>query len=285
LIKLSNGHSFEYVTASGTLGFDGRGWPHEKALIRLGLIRPELFTNIAKTITFLPRRGNNPFCCVRFMRGGVVNAVGMGNKGQAWWYEKNGRKINRQKESLIASVYFESEPQMQAIAETLNRVDLVGVEVNVGCPNIDLSPCWQCSEDIVRNCREFKKLLRHPLLLKLSVEDKIERILPGLEGVVEAISVNSVRWKVIFPNKKSPLEHLGGGGVSGKITQPIVWPFISRITQISSIPVIGSAVWNFEDLARVRQFGASAIGFGSVFLPYPWRPANFVKKEMEGKEK
>ena len=284
MIKLSNGHSFEYVTASGTLGFDGRGWPHEKALIRLGLIRPELFTNIAKTITFLPRRGNNPFCCVRFMRGGVVNAVGMGNKGQAWWYEKNGRKINRQKESLIASVYFESEPQMQAIAETLNRVDLVGVEVNVGCPNIDLSPCWQCSEDIVRNCREFKKLLRHPLLLKLSVEDKIERILPGLEGVVEAISINSVRWKVIFPNKKSPLEHLGGGGVSGKITQPIVWSFISRITQISSIPVIGSAVWDFEDLERVRDAGASAVGFGSVFMLHSCRPTRIVKREMKAKK-
>ena len=287
MITLSNGHVFEYMTASGALGYDGKGWPHEKALVWLELIRPELFTNVAKTITVLPRQGNfrwdNPFGCVRFMRGGVLNAVGMGNNGSAWWYEKIGRGVSRQKESLIASVYFESEPQMEEMAKMLNLVDLVGVEVNARCPNLSPSPYWQCPEAIVRNCREFKILLRHPLLLKLSVEDKIKRILPWVEGFVEAVSINSVRWKVIFPNKKSPLVHLGGGGVSGKITQPIVWPFISDIARYSSIPVIGSAIWDFDDLARVRAAGAKAISFGSVFMPYPWRPASFVRKEMEGK--
>lgn len=286
MIKLSNGHCFEYVTASGALAYDGRGWPWEKPLVWSGVIQPERFTNITKTITFLPRPGNyrwwNPFYCVRILSGGVVNAVGMGNQGIFWWYEKIGRRVNRQKESLIASVHFESEPQRQAMAEILNTVDLVAVEVNARCPNIQLSPYWQCCEAIVRNCREFKKELRHPLFLKLSVGDNVERILPKLEGVVEAISVNSVRWKKIFPDKVSPLAHLGGGGVSGKITQPIVWPFIERTARASSIPVIALAIWDFEDLAKVRSLGAKAIGFGSVFMMHPWRPTSFVIKETEG---
>jgi dihydroorotate dehydrogenase len=269
------------LTASGALAFDGRGWPWEKPLVWAGAIQPNLFTNIAKTITFLPQPGNNLFYCVRFLPGGVVNAVKMRNKGMNWWHENIGSKVDRQKEALIASVYFESEPQMKAMAAMLNQVDLVGVEVNDSCPNIHFSPCWQCPEAVVRNCREFKKELRHPLLLKISVEDKVERILPKLEGVVEAISINSVRWKKIFPYQKSPLAHVGGGAVSGKITQPVVWPFIARAAQTSSIPVIASAIWDFEDLDLVRALGAKAIGFGSVFMLHPWRPTNFVLRESK----
>ena len=288
MIKLSNGHILEYVTASGVLAYDGQGWPWESPLIWSGFIQPALFTNIIKTITVLPRSGNhrwrNPFYCVRILPGGVVNAVGMGNKGILWWYKNIGQQINRQNESLIASVHFESEPQRQTMATILNESDLVGVEVNARCPNIQLSPYWQCCEAIVRNCQEFKKELRHPLLLKLSVDDNVEQILPKLEGVVEAVSINSVRWKKIFPGQLSPLAHLGGGGVSGKITQPIVWPFIVRIAQASSIPVIASAIWDFDDLAKVRSLGARAIGFGSVFMLHPCRPTTFVKKEMAVKK-
>ena len=287
MIKLSNGHCLEYVTASGAMGYDGQGWPWEKPLVWARLIQPELFTHITKTITALPHKGNvrwwNPFYCVRLLRGGVVNAVGLENPGLGWWFRHVGYKLCREKTALVASVYFESEPQRQEIAALLNAVDLVGVEVNTRCPNIQRSPYWQCCETIVRNCREFKKDLRHPLLLKLSVEDNVEQILPRLEGVVEAVSVNSVRWKKIFPDKPSPLAHLGGGGASGKITQSLVWPFLGRVARASAIPVIASAVWDFEDLARVRQYEVSAIGFGAVHLLYPWRPTIFVKKEMKRK--
>ncbi len=44
MITLSNGHCFEYMVASGALGFDGNGWPWERPLVALGLIKPELFT-------------------------------------------------------------------------------------------------------------------------------------------------------------------------------------------------------------------------------------------------
>lgn len=284
MIRLSNGHCLEYVTASGALGFDGQGWPWEKPLVWSGTIQPKLFTNIAKTITVLPQPGNPLFYCVRLLRGGVVNAVKMRNDGMIWWYENVGRYVDRKKGSLVASVYFENEGQMRTLASTLNKVDLVGVEVNPCCPNIKLSPYWPCCEAIVRNCREFKKLLRHPLFLKLTVDNNVEQILPKLEGIVEAVSINSVRWKRMFPEKISPLARVGGGAVSGKITQPIVWPFLERAVKASSIPVIASAIWDFEDLAKVRSLGAKAVAFGSVYMLYPWRPTSFAKKEMKRKK-
>ena len=57
MIILSNGHCVEYVVASGSLAFDGKGWPWERPLVWLGLIKPELFTTFIKSLTLAPRAG------------------------------------------------------------------------------------------------------------------------------------------------------------------------------------------------------------------------------------
>jgi hypothetical protein len=46
------------MVASGALAFDGKGWPWERPLVWLGLIKPELFTVVIKSLTRNPRRGN-----------------------------------------------------------------------------------------------------------------------------------------------------------------------------------------------------------------------------------
>lgn len=89
MVTLSNGHSFEFMAASGALAFDGRGWPWEKPLRWIGLLKPDLFTIVVKSLTLKPRKGNlrlwKPFGCVRLIRKGTVNAVGLTNPGIDWW--------------------------------------------------------------------------------------------------------------------------------------------------------------------------------------------------------
>jgi len=46
-----------------------------------------------------------------------------------------------------------------------------------------------------------------------------------VEEIVEAISINSVPWRVVYPDRESPLTRFGGGGVSGKNAQPCAWCF------------------------------------------------------------
>jgi len=105
MITLSNGHKFEYMVASGALGFDGKGYPHEWPLRWMGLINPSLFTVVAKTVTYKPRKGNLrwycPWKCIRLMPGGVVNAVGLTNKGIGWWCEEKGILADRKKIPLF----------------------------------------------------------------------------------------------------------------------------------------------------------------------------------------
>jgi len=92
MITFSNGYKFEYMVASGALGFDGKGYLHEWPLRWIGLIDPSLFTVVAKTVTYKPRKGNlrlyKPWGCIRLLPNGVVNAVGLTNKGIRWWLRR-----------------------------------------------------------------------------------------------------------------------------------------------------------------------------------------------------
>lgn len=284
MIELSNGYCFEHMAASGALAFDGKGWPWEWPLRIVGLLDPSLFTVVIKTLTFLPRKGNlrwhNPFGCIRFLPGGTLNAVGLTNPGIHWWCRKIGPKVNRKRISLVGSILSDDPEKLAEMAMMLNDFDLVALEINASCPNTG-EDFLKNIENLLKGVIAVKRVSRFPLILKLSVVHDIRLILPNINGLIEAISINSVPWSIVFPERKSPLAHLGGGGVSGKIAQPYTWEFVRRIVKTTGIPVIGPSVWDFEDIEELRKLGAKAISFGSVFLPYPWRPTIFVRRDKK----
>ncbi len=284
MIKLSNGHRFEYMAASGALGFDGNGWFWERPLKWFKLLKPSLFTVVIKTLTRLPKKGNLkrsvPFKCIRFVPGGVVNDVGLTNLGIKWWSQEIGPKVKREKIALVGSIFSMNAEESAEMAKRLSKFDLVALELNASCSNSKdgmLRP-----ETIVEACRKIKEKSRLPLILKLSVVHQLE-ILPFLKGLVEAISINSVPWGTSSPNKRSPLAYLGDGAISGKIAQPFTWDFLKRLKKATSIPIIGPSVWDFKDIEKLRNLGANAISFGSIFLRYPWRPTLFVQKDKKNK--
>lgn len=285
MIKLSNGHDFEYMTASGALGFDGKGWPWEKPWRWIGLLDPKLFTSVTKTLTLEPQKGNlrwyNPFGCVRFINGGVVNAVGLSNPGLDWWCKKIGPKVQSEKIPLVASIFGEPE-ELADMANILDKFDLVGLEINASCPNTQ-TRILEDTERVVLSCKAVRASSCLPLILKISVTHDVSQIVKEVENLVEAISINSVPWAIAFPNCPSPLDNFGGGGVSGEAAQPYTWELVQKLIELTAIPVIAPSVWEFNDLEKVRGLGAKAISFGSIFLRYPWRPTLYVRREQKSR--
>ncbi|MBI2984220.1 MAG: hypothetical protein HYY50_01180 [Candidatus Kerfeldbacteria bacterium] len=282
VIRLSNGYEFEYVAASGALGFDGQGWPWEQPLRVLGLFDPSLFKPVTKSLTWKPRRGNlrwhDPFRAVRFIDGGVVNAVDLTNLGFDWWLETVGRRLESGRQSLIVSIYTEDETELRQMAERLNDIDLAAVELNAHCPNHHGDfhhNAWQ----VVWFCELYRRLCRHPLILKVSVLHNLNLIVPKAEPYIEAIDINSVPWSYVFPHR-SPLRRLGGGAVSGQPAQAVTWSILRQLVNLTDIPVIGPSVWRYQDIQALRGRGAQAISFGSIFLRYPWRPTIFVRRDQ-----
>ncbi len=284
MITLSNGFRFEYVTASGALAYDGKGWPWEWPLRWLGIIDPSLSLNFIKTLTLPPRKGNlrwyKPWNCVRPMFGGACNAVGLTNPGPDWWAKKIGPKVNSSKIPLAGSIFGDQLAGLKIMARILNDFDLVALELNASCPNTN-DGLLKNSQLVVDSCLAVAETSWHPVGLKLSVVHDAEKIVPAVQDLVEFFSVNSVPWHIIFPNRKSPLEKLGGGGVSGKIAQPFTWPFAEKLQTMTDIPVIAPSVWDFQDLALLRKKGFRAFSFGSVFLCHPWRPAMYIRKDLK----
>jgi len=281
MIRLSNGHVFKYMAASGALAFDGLGWPWERPLRWIGLLDETAFTTVIKTLTLKPRRGNlrwyNPFGCIRLISGGTLNAVGLTNPGIEWWCREIGPRINSSKAPMMGSILGEPK-ELALMMGMLNDFDLVGIEINASCPNTR-DDLLVNTEKIIESCEVVKSISRFPVILKLSVVHDIRNIVDGVKGLTEAFSINSVPWPVVFPGQRSPLVHLGGGGVSGKVVQPYTWKLVKELSEMTMVPVIGPSVWNFEDIANLRDLGAKAISFGSVFLKYPWRPNLFIRKD------
>src|SRR6185503_19888236 len=110
MITFTNGRSFEYFIASGALAFDGRGWLWERPLVRLGLIRPEVFAVALKSLNWDEIKGNlrwwKPWECVRPTPGnGTVNKVGMTNPGFPYWKAKIAPKMDFSHRNIIVSLY------------------------------------------------------------------------------------------------------------------------------------------------------------------------------------
>jgi len=286
-IRLSNDHVLKYVVASGALAFNGKGWPWERPLVWLGLIKPELFTVVLKTLTLHPRSGNyrwwKPWDCVRLIPGGSVNKVGLTNPGIRWWRREIGQYLDFQKIPLVASIYGNRE-EMVEMAKMFNEFDFVALEVNPSCPNT--GHAMQEAKGVIDDVKAVKYASGLPIIVKVSVAQDYISIARGLKDVAEAISLNSVPWESVFYKKKSPLGRLekkvggGGGGVSGKPAQKFNWFAAEELKRQGAIPVIWPSVMDEEDVKFVQQIGADAISFGAIHFRTPWKPTKIVEKEM-----
>ncbi len=287
MIALSNGHVLDHVVASGSLAFDGRGWPWERPMVAARLIRPDLFTVVLKTLTRHPRRGNlrwhAPWGCVRLLPGGAVNKVGLTNPGIDWWCREVGPGLDTPRVPVVASI-FGADDDLVAMARLLEPFALVGLEVNPSCPNAGHG--LPETEAVVGALRAVKAASRHPLIVKLSAAQDCRAIARALVGTAEAVAFNSVPWERVFPGRRSPLWRLesavggGGGGVSGKPAQAANWRAASAVAADRTLPVIAPSIMAFDDLARVRAFGAEAVSYGAIHLRTPWAPTAIARRDV-----
>jgi len=299
-ITLSNGHVLKYVVASGALAFDGKGWIWERWLVWRGKIKPELFAVVLKTLTFASVKGNfvwwnpitwfpfwNPWSCFRLIKGGGINKVSLTNKGFDWRWRKIRPGINFKKYHIIVSIYGTID-ELVCMAEKLDNIDIVAIEINPSCPNT--GHAMPTAMEVILAGKAVRKVSRHPVIVKVSVAQDYLAVAYGLRGIAEAIVLNSVPWEVAFPEKRSPLWRLqkkvggGGGGVSGKPAQKFNWFTAKELENQGALPVIWPSVMDEEDVKFVQGFGAQAVSFGMIHFLTPWKPTKIVEKEMKGEK-
>lgn len=275
MIRLFNGHEFDFACASGALAFDGRGWWWEKPLRLLGIIDPTKFTVITKTLTLKPLKGNLkmwcPWRCVSLIPGGATNAVGLTNPGLGYWWV---RYYSWLKYDTILSVMPKEISEVGQMSGIINMATkLKGVQINASCPNVARNQSVKLICEIV--LAAIKKW-NHPIILKLSYADDYVRICKELDGLVSAFElINTVPFHMVFPGKESPLQKYNlTGGVSGKPISSYALEALQKVKAAGvKTPIIsGGGIMNLEDVLLRQKEGADAFVLGTVFLRTPWRP-------------
>ena len=303
MIKLSNGHCLEFLAASGSLGFDGRGYFWEYPLRWLKILDTSLLTIVTKTIFLEPRKGNfrkhtpldvikfisvdgeviNPFLALlhRSCVAGILNALNLTGPGFEVWLKRHYSVIRRFNNKVMVSIAGEEEDCLIMVKRLQGLKNIVGVEYDSSCPsNIE------DTERVIRVCSAIKENSDLPLFLKLGYGQPYVTITKAVEGKVEAISINSVPWRFIFSDRESPLTKYGGGGLSGPLAQAFTRRMMDEIIDETEIPVIAPSFWDYDTFVNLqRHHRAQAFHFGSIFMFYPCRPTRYIRRWLKEKDK
>ena len=257
-LKMSN----PVMTASGTFGY-GLEFQDFVDLEQIGGI-------IVKGTTLHPREGN-PYPRMAETPMGMLNAVGLQNKGVHYFVDHIYPQIKDIRTNIIVNV---SGSQVEDYAETasiVNELDNIpAIELNISCPNVKqggmaFGVSAHGASEVVSAVR---KVYKKTLIVKLSpnVTD-ITEIARAAEGAgADSVSlINTLMGMAIDAEKRKPVLSTITGGMSGAAVKPIALRMVWQVAHVVKIPVIGlGGIMNWRDAVEFFLAGASAIQVGTA---------------------
>jgi dihydroorotate dehydrogenase (NAD+) catalytic subunit len=216
----------------------------------------------------------HPWTCVRLIRGGAVNSVGLTNPGLDWWV--HWRAFEALPYDLAMSIRVTSLGDArvfrQEIATLRGRIPFV--EVNTSCPNV------MAGHGIDPEILRILASSGVPLILKLSRDQVRDDVIEAADPHVAAYhAINTIPWPDLYPTRPSPLARYGlTGGVSGSAIHAEAVASVRKLSYLTRKPIIGGGgIGHLDDVRRFEAAGASAFSIGTCFLRTPWRPNRIVQ--------
>ena len=264
-LKLKN----PVLTASGTFGY-GEEFADFIDLNRLG--------GIVVKGTTLHRREGNPYPRMAETPSGMLNAVGLQNKGVDHFIEEIYPRISHLDTNIIVNVSGSSIDDYVAVCEKLNPLDKVAaVEINISCPNVKQGGMGfgtTCSgaESVTRAVR---KAYDGTMIVKLTpnVTDITEIARAAEAAGADALSLtNTFLGMALYVEQRRPMLSTITGGLSGPCIRPIAVRMVWQVAQAVKVPVVGlGGIMNGRDAIEFLLAGASAVQIGT---------ANFVDPQV-----
>lgn len=250
------------MTASGTFGY-GEEFADIIDLNRLGAI-------IVKGTTLNHREGN-PYPRMAETPSGMLNAVGLQNKGVDYFINNIYPRIKDYQCKIIVNVSGASIDDYVAVCEKLMPLERVdGIEVNISCPNVKQGGMafGTTCEGAAAVTAAVRKAYSKPMIIKLSpnVTD-IASIAKAVESEgADAVSLtNTFLGMAIDVEKQAPILSTITGGLSGPCIRPIAVRMVWQVAKAVNIPVIGlGGIMNGRDALEFMLAGANAIEVGTA---------------------
>lgn len=257
-LKLKN----PVLTASGTFGF-GEEYADFIDLNRLGGF-------IVKGTTLNHREGN-PYPRMVETPSGMLNAVGLQNKGVDYFINEIYPRIKDVDSQVIVNVSGACLEDYVQVCEKLAPLDKIeAVEINISCPNVKqggmaFGTTTAGAESVTKAIREaYDKTM----IVKLSpnVTD-IAEIARAVEAAgADAVSLtNTFLGMAINIETQRPYLSTITGGLSGACIRPIAVRMVWQVANAVNIPVVGlGGIMNGRDAVEFMLAGATAIQVGTA---------------------
>jgi len=240
---------------------------------------------VSKTITPEPRAGNPP---PRIFEtpAGMVNSIGLPNKGLDGFREQDLPRLAGLPVPLIVSVMGTSHAEFARLVEVVaGQPEVAALELNVSCPNVESGLIvGQQPEETLSLVRAVRALTDKPLIVKLTpnVADPSVVALSAEQGGADAVSlVNTLEATGMSPATLEPWLGAGSGGLSGPGMRAFALAQVRKVATAVSIPVIGmGGIESGADALGFLAAGASAIAVGTANFRDPLA-GNRVRAELE----
>lgn len=267
-LKLKN----PVLTASGTFGY-GEEFQDFVDLEKLGGF-------IVKGTTLNPRQGN-PYPRMAETASGMLNCVGLQNKGVRYFMDEIYPRLKDLDTNVIVNLSGSSLEDYSEAAELLSTLEgIPAIELNISCPNVrqggmtfGVQP--EAAFEVVSAVRKAYK--KH-LIVKLTpnVTD-IRTIAQAVEeaGADSVSLINTLLGMAVDAERRKPLLSMVTGGLSGPAVKPVALRCVWQVSQAVRIPVVGiGGIVSATDAIEFLLCGATAVEVGT---------GNFLDPSLTGK--
>jgi dihydroorotate dehydrogenase (NAD+) catalytic subunit len=249
------------LTASGTFGY-GIEYADFMDLSKIGGI-------FVKGTTLHPREGND-YPRMAETPSGMLNAVGLQNKGVDWFISDIYPKIKDIDTNVMVNVSGSTVEDYVACAEKINNLEKIpAIELNISCPNVKQggmafgTNCKSAAEVI----KAVRQVYHKTLIVKLSpnVTDITEIARTAEAEGADAVSlINTLLGMAIDIERRKPVLSTVTGGLSGPCIKPIALRMVYQTYKAVKIPIIGmGGISNWKDAVEFLLAGATAIQIGT----------------------
>ena len=261
------------MTASGTSG-------HGSELAAYGDLSA-LGAVVVKSLAAQAWPGNRPPRLHPLPGGiGMMNSVGLQGPGVESWLENDLPALVGAGATVVASIWGTTVDSYERAAAALAAApaEVVAVEVNVSCPNIeDRRRMFAHSATATTEVLEATAACRRPRWAKLSpnVTDITEIASAAVAGGAEALTlVNTLMGMAIDPRDGSFALGAGGGGVSGAALHPVAVRAVFECrAALPGTPIVGvGGIRGGFDAAEMMAAGAQAVQVGTATFADPRAP-------------
>ena len=250
------------MTASGTFGY-GLEFQDFVNLEEIGAV-------IVKGTTLHQREGN-PYPRMAETARGMLNCVGLQNKGVDYFCNNIYPRIKDIGTNMIVNVSGNTPEDYAECAARIGQLEAIpAIELNISCPNVRHGGMafGTTTEGAASVVKAVRKAYGKTLIVKLSpnVTSITDIALAVQDAGADAVSlINTLMGMAIDAERRKRVLSIGTGGLSGPCIKPVALRMVYQVAHAVSIPVIGlGGISSATDAVEFLLAGATAVEIGTA---------------------